>query len=106
MASSRENLIAIENVTHAYRKDGHTLPVLEDLTLGVVEHGFTAVVGPSGCGKSTLTRLIAGLMRPDDGLSLATRRTGCVTSIYGRDGVSEPGVVGVAQYPEECASAS
>ena len=67
MASSRENLIAIENVTHAYRKDGHTLPVLEDLTLSVVEHGFTAVVGPSGCGKSTLTRLIAGLMRPDDG---------------------------------------
>ncbi len=67
LASSRENLIAIENVTHAYRKDGHTLPVLEDLSLGVVEHGFTAVVGPSGCGKSTLTRLIAGLMRPDAG---------------------------------------
>ena len=67
LASSRENLIAIENVTHAYRKDGYTLPVLEDLTLGVVEHGFTAVVGPSGCGKSTLTRLIAGLMRPDAG---------------------------------------
>lgn len=67
LASSRENLIAIENVTHAYRKDGHTLPVLEDLTLGVAEHGFTAVVGPSGCGKSTLTRLIAGLMRPDEG---------------------------------------
>ena len=67
MTSSRENLIAIENVTHAYRKDGHTLPVLEDLTLSIVEHGFTAVVGPSGCGKSTLTRLIAGLMRPDMG---------------------------------------
>ena len=67
LVSSRENLIAIENVTHAYRKDRHTLPVLEDLTLGVAEHGFTAVVGPSGCGKSTLTRLIAGLMRPDEG---------------------------------------
>ena len=25
------------------------------------------MVGPSGCGKSTLTRLIAGLMRPDEG---------------------------------------
>ena len=54
-------------MTHAYRKDGHALPVLEDLTLGVPQHGFTAVVGPSGCGKSTLTRLIAGLMRPDEG---------------------------------------
>ena len=70
MADARENLIAIENVTHAYQTDGHPLPVLEKLTLGVPEHGFTAVVGPSGCGKSTLTRLIAGLMRPDEGLSL------------------------------------
>ena len=67
LSSSQENLIAIENVTHAYRKDGHALPVLEGLTLGVPQHGFTAVVGPSGCGKSTLTRLIAGLMRPDEG---------------------------------------
>ncbi|HCL68520.1 MAG TPA: nitrate/sulfonate/bicarbonate ABC transporter ATP-binding protein [Gammaproteobacteria bacterium] len=67
MASSQQNLIAITGVTHAYRKDGDTLPVLEDLTLGVQRHGFTAVVGPSGCGKSTLTRLIAGLMRPDEG---------------------------------------
>ena len=67
LASSQDSLIAIENVTHAYRKDGHILPVLEDLTLGVPQHGFTAVVGPSGCGKSTLTRLIAGLMRPDEG---------------------------------------
>lgn len=67
MASSQQNLIAIKGVTHAYRKDGYILPVLEDLTLGVPQHGFTAVVGPSGCGKSTLTRLIAGLMRPDKG---------------------------------------
>ncbi|MEL0224512.1 MAG: ABC transporter ATP-binding protein [Gammaproteobacteria bacterium] len=67
MTNPQENLIAIENVTHAYRKDGHALPVLENLNLGVPQHGFTAVVGPSGCGKSTLTRLIAGLMRPDEG---------------------------------------
>ena len=31
------------------------------------EGEFAAVVGPSGCGKSTLTRLIAGLMKPDQG---------------------------------------
>ena len=69
MASSHENLIAINGVTHAYGKDGDALPVLENLTLSVPLHGFTAVVGPSGCGKSTLTRLIAGLMRPDEGES-------------------------------------
>ena len=67
VASSQQNLIAINGVTHAYGKDGDALPVLKNLTLGVPLHGFTAVVGPSGCGKSTLTRLIAGLMRPDEG---------------------------------------
>ena len=28
---------------------------------------FCAVVGPSGCGKSTLTRLVSGLMKPNEG---------------------------------------
>lgn len=29
--------------------------------------GVTVLIGPSGCGKSTLLRLLAGLVRPDDG---------------------------------------
>ena len=33
----------------------------------LAEGGIVAVVGPSGCGKSTLTRLVAGLMHPDEG---------------------------------------
>ena len=86
LSSSQENLIAIENVTHAYRKDGQALPVLEDLTLGVPQHGFTAVVGPSGCGKSTLTRLIAGLMRPDEG----------AVRLHGEQVVSPRSTVGMA----------
>jgi NitT/TauT family transport system ATP-binding protein len=35
--------------------------------MSIEEGGFTAVVGPSGCGKSTLTRLVSGLMKPDEG---------------------------------------
>ncbi|SFO86503.1 ABC transporter ATP-binding protein [Tranquillimonas alkanivorans] len=60
-------LIDIKGVTLAYRTDTGPLPVLDDLNISVPEGGFCAVVGPSGCGKSTLTRLIAGLMRPDEG---------------------------------------
>ncbi len=35
-----------------------------DLALGT---GVTTLVGPSGAGKTTLLRLVAGLVRPDDG---------------------------------------
>ncbi|MEO0911689.1 MAG: ABC transporter ATP-binding protein [Pseudomonadota bacterium] len=62
-----ESLIEIKGVRHAYRTQAGPLPVLDGLDVSVPEGGFTAVVGPSGCGKSTLTRLIAGLMKPDEG---------------------------------------
>ncbi|MEM9787063.1 MAG: ATP-binding cassette domain-containing protein, partial [Pseudomonadota bacterium] len=60
-------LIEIKNVRHAYATAAGPLPVLNGLEVTVEEGGFCAVVGPSGCGKSTLTRLIAGLMHPDEG---------------------------------------
>ncbi|WP_208347918.1 ABC transporter ATP-binding protein [Pseudaestuariivita rosea] len=59
--------IELRAVSHAYKTDSGPLPVLRDLNIKMAEGSFTAVVGPSGCGKSTLTRLIAGLMRPDEG---------------------------------------
>ncbi|MEP3278735.1 MAG: ABC transporter ATP-binding protein [Stappiaceae bacterium] len=59
--------IELKGVTHAYKTDDGPLPVLKDLNIAVEKGTFTAVVGPSGCGKSTLTRLIAGLMFPDQG---------------------------------------
>lgn len=62
-----EPQILLRDVTHAYSTDHGPLPVLRDLNISVQKGAFTAVVGPSGCGKSTLTRLIAGLMFPDEG---------------------------------------
>ena len=61
------NLIEIKGVTHAYKTKAGPFPVLRDLDISIPEGSFCAVVGPSGCGKSTLTRLIAGLMFPDEG---------------------------------------
>ena len=61
------NLIDIKGVRHAYQTKAGPLPVLDGLEVSVPEGEFCAVVGPSGCGKSTLTRLIAGLMKPDQG---------------------------------------
>ncbi|ETA51413.1 ABC transporter ATP-binding protein [Ponticoccus alexandrii] len=61
------SMIHIAGVRHAYKTPSGPLPVLDGLDVSVNEGGFVAVVGPSGCGKSTLTKLISGLMLPDEG---------------------------------------
>jgi multiple sugar transport system ATP-binding protein len=43
------------------KKDFGALTVIEDLSLGIMDHEFMVLVGPSGCGKSTALRMIAGL---------------------------------------------
>ena len=59
--------ISLQGIRHAYKTQSGPLPVLDDVSIECPTGSFTAVVGPSGCGKSTLTRLIAGLMMPDEG---------------------------------------
>lgn len=67
MTSTTANMIELKGVTHAYKTKAGPLPVLDDLSIAIPENSFCAVVGPSGCGKSTLTRLVSGLMRPNEG---------------------------------------
>lgn len=66
-STTESPLIQLTSVSHTFNTATGPLPVLDGLTLSIEKGGFTAVVGPSGCGKSTLTRLIAGLMKPDEG---------------------------------------
>jgi putrescine transport system ATP-binding protein len=40
---------------------------VDQLSLGIYQGEFFALLGPSGCGKTTLLRLIAGFERPDSG---------------------------------------
>jgi ABC-type nitrate/sulfonate/bicarbonate transport system ATPase subunit len=47
--------------------DGEIVRALERISFDVRESEFLSIVGPSGCGKSTLLRIMAGLVRPDEG---------------------------------------
>ncbi|CAB3790591.1 ABC transporter ATP-binding protein YtrE [Paraburkholderia ultramafica] len=60
-------LVEISHVAKSYRRGVQIVPVLSDITLGIAEGDFVALMGPSGSGKSTLLNLIAGIDRPDSG---------------------------------------
>ena len=51
-------------------RNGSHVPVIDSIDLAVEAGEFVSLVGPSGCGKTTLLRILAGLIRPDQGTVL------------------------------------
>jgi len=66
-AGAARAFVDIDGVTLRYGAGPET-QALADLTLGVKQGEFAAVVGPSGCGKSSLMKLVTGLLPPTSGL--------------------------------------
>ena len=63
----KQNILELKNIDYSYHSlDGET-QALKNISFGVKEGEFVAIVGPSGCGKSTLLSIIAGLIEPEGG---------------------------------------
>ncbi|MGF1504064.1 MAG: zinc ABC transporter ATP-binding protein AztA [Anaerolineae bacterium] len=58
--------LELTHVTVGY-PDGRRHHALEDITFRLEATEQVAVVGPNGAGKSTLFKLIAGILKPDQG---------------------------------------
>ncbi|MFF1640307.1 ATP-binding cassette domain-containing protein [Streptomyces sp. NPDC058246] len=58
--------LSVTGLTFAYGPT--SLPVISGLDLRLAPGAHLAVVGPSGIGKSTLAGLVAGLLRPGNGV--------------------------------------
>jgi len=43
------------------------VPILEDISLGILENDFVGIIGPNGGGKTTLLKVILGLIQPTRG---------------------------------------
>src|SRR6476620_4820907 len=56
-----------ESVTKLYGTGDAAVAALDNVSVGLVEGQFTAIMGPSGSGKSTLLHMLAGLDRPTSG---------------------------------------
>lgn len=55
--------VEISGVSFAYGNNN----VLKDITFVVDQGDFIAVIGPNGAGKSTMLKIMAGILRPNEG---------------------------------------
>lgn len=72
------NILELKNIGYSYHNLHGETKALEDISFGVGEGEFLAIVGPSGCGKSTLLSIIAGLFPPERGTILVNNPDGSI----------------------------
>ena len=59
--------LELDNIVKHFAKDGHTVGVLDGLSLRLLPGEFAAIRGASGCGKSTCLLVAGALLHPDAG---------------------------------------
>jgi len=67
LSQKKKNILELNGIGYSYHSLHGETPALQDISFGVKEGEFLAIVGPSGCGKSTLLSIIAGLIKPETG---------------------------------------
>lgn len=60
-------MIELKQIRKTYFRGAEELPILKDISLGIDQGEFVAIVGPSGSGKSTLMNTIGLLDVPTSG---------------------------------------
>jgi len=61
--------IIIENLQLTYAKGtAFEVKAVDDISLTIHQGDFLGIIGHTGSGKTTLVQMIAGLMKPDDGV--------------------------------------
>ena len=67
MATGKQIVLSVRNLTKTYRSAGEQIVVLRGVNLSIAAGERVALTGESGSGKSTVLHLIAGLDAPDGG---------------------------------------
>lgn len=60
-------MLQVKNLSKTYDNNGKSTEVIKDLSFGIGDKQFIAIVGSSGCGKTTILKIIAGLLESTKG---------------------------------------
>jgi nitrate/nitrite transport system ATP-binding protein len=74
MTDLKPKFIEIAGVEMVFHTNKGVFHALREIDLTVRKGEFITLIGHSGCGKSTLLNLIAGLLKPTDGMLLCANR--------------------------------
>ncbi len=65
---SEAGLVArVSGLSKSYGSGANLVTALDEVSIGIAQGQFTAIMGPSGSGKSTLMHIMAGLDSPSSG---------------------------------------
>ena len=66
--------LSVQQVGMEFNTKKGRFVALHDIDLNIARGEFVALIGHSGCGKSTLLNLVAGLLRPTNGVLILAGR--------------------------------
>src|SRR5213083_877172 len=72
--SEMKPFVKVEAVGMTFHTRRGNYIALDGIDLAVAKGEFVALIGHSGCGKSTLLNLVAGLLKPTEGVLLCADR--------------------------------
>ena len=67
MSTASVKRAEFDNVSLAFDTPKGKLNVVENVSYGISDGDFIAVIGPSGCGKTTMMSMLAGFQKPTTG---------------------------------------
>ena len=70
MESKSNYMLRISGVNKKFENNDEIqsqIDVLEDISFDINENEILSILGPSGCGKTTLLKIMAGLLKTDEG---------------------------------------
>ncbi|MEX2625886.1 MAG: ABC transporter ATP-binding protein [Ilumatobacteraceae bacterium] len=85
-ARAGDKIVATDVMRYFGGAKSERIHALGPIDVTISDGEFVCLVGPSGCGKSTFLRMVAGLIRPSEGVvEFSTRRSSQSTAMVFQD---------------------